>query len=413
MRKIFTLLFFTLCCLQAMPDNPETKTIQSGGFEREYLLYIPESYNVNNPAGLIVCLHGFNREMDDFFNGYNIAVLAEALNMIVLAPQALPEKNPDVLFTLQSITSLGIDIPISLNSVWGCGLQVVAKAPLMGPLVDVTLNSVVDDVAFINQLITETENNYNIIPENKFIFGTSMGGYMSYQYALHHGNDLSGLINICGSMGTGIQNASAKVKLPVCDFHSLDDEVVPYSGSMEIDAGLFKVNVTLGKKIEDVINFWVEKNEADTDPVIEDLNYYPSTTGYSVKKYTYSGENEVIHYKATGAPHSYFFNKEADCMDYSEEVTKFITSHSKLNDSGNDFFTQPKHLIIYPNPVVGSLVNLNVEEGLAAIYNLSGQNVFSGTFNNGLLNIGTLQSGIYIIRVSAGNETYQGKLIIK
>ena len=413
MRKIITLFLFTLFCLQAFPVNPETKKILSGGYEREYLLYVPEKYNENSPAGLIVCLHGFNRTMGDFFDDYNIAKLAEALNLIVLAPQALPEKNPDVLFTLQTITSTGIDIPISLDAVWGCGLQVVAKAPIVGTLVDVTLNTVVDDVAFINELISETENNFNIIPENKFIFGTSMGGYMSYQYALYHGNDLSGLINICGTMGTDIQDAGADVKLPVCDFHSIDDEVVPYSGSMEFDAGLFKVNVTLGKKIEDVISSWVEKNEAATNPVVEDINYHSSTSGYSVTKYTYAGENEVIHYKSSGAPHSYFFKKETDCMDYIEEVTKFITSHSKLNDSGNDAFAQQKQLIIYPNPATGPLINLNINHGQATIYNLSGQKVISGTFENGTVNIGTLKSGIYMISVTTGSDIYHGKLIVR
>jgi Poly(3-hydroxybutyrate) depolymerase len=413
MRKIFTLLLFTLCCLQAMPANTETKKIQSGGYEREYLLYVPEKYSESHPAGLIVCLHGFNRTMNDFFNDYNIAELAEALNLIVLAPQALPEKNPVVLNTLNSISSLGINLPISLDAVWGCGLQVVAKAPILGTLLDVTLNTVVDDVAFIKELISETENNYNIIPENTFIFGTSMGGYMSYQYALYHGNELSGLINICGSMGTDVKEKNADIKLPVCDFHSLDDEVVPYSGSMELDAGILKVNVTLCDKVEDVIKLWVDKNEAKTDPVIEDLSYYPSISGYSVKKYTYVGENEVIHYKASGAPHSYFFNKEADCMDYSEEVAKFIASHSKLSDSGNDNFIQQKQLIVYPNPVSGNVVNLNILQGAAEIYNLSGQKVLSNSFDNGSLSIGTLQSGIYMIRVIAGNETYLGKLIIK
>ena len=413
MKKICTLLLCSLFCLQGISGNPETKKIQIGGYEREYLLYVPKKYNETNPSGLIVCLHGFNRTMNDFFNDYNMAELAEALNLIVIAPQALPEKNPDVLFTLQSITSLGIDIPISLDAVWGCGLQVVAKAPIVGTLLDVTLNTVVDDVTFIKELISVTEKNYNTIPENKFIFGTSMGGYMSYQYALFHGNELSGLINICGSMGTDIQNKNAEVKLPICDFHSLNDEVVPYNGTMEIDAGIFKVNVTLCQKIEDVIKTWVSKNGANTDPVIEDLNYYPSTSGYTVKKHTYRGENEVIHYKASGAPHSYFFNKKADCMDYSEEVAKFITAHSKDKDSGNDVFAQHKQLIIYPNPVSGDVVNLNILHGIAEIFNLSGQKILSNSFENGTVSIGTLRGGIYIIRVTAGNETFQGKLIVK
>ena len=409
MRKIFHILLFTFFCLQVLPANPEIRKIQSGGFEREYLIYIPEKYNASNPSGLIVCLHGFNRTMNDFFENYNITGIAESLNMIVIAPQALPEKSNDVLNKFDDVKKLGINMPLSLDAVWGCGLQV--KATLVGlKVLDVVLNEGIDDVSFINQLITETEQNYNIITENKFIFGTSMGGYMSYQYALYNGNRLSGLINICGSMGTAIKNTNATVKLPVCDFHSVDDEVVPYNGSSNI-APL--INVSFCQKKGDVINFWVNKNSANPIPTVENLNYYPSTTGFSATKYTYSGEKDVIHYKITGASHSYFFKKETDCMDHVEEVAKFITAHSKDIDSGNDAFTQHKQLEIYPNPVVGPLINLNVEKGLATIYNFNGQKVFYGTFENGIINIGTLQRGIYFIRVMTEKECYQGKLIVR
>ena len=402
--------------MQAMQGNPEVKKILSGGYEREYLLYIPEKYNENNPAGLIVCLHGFNRTMNDFFNDYNIEELAEYLNLIVLAPQALPEEGDEVKSAFQLIKNLGVNIPLELNAVWGCGLRVKAEASALGMHYDVTLNAGIDDVAFINRIISETENSYNIIPENKFIFGTSMGGYMSYQYALYHGNDLSGLINICGSMGTGIRKPDADVQLPICDFHSVDDEVVPYSGTMEyviFELLNIKAKVTLCQKKEDVINNWVGKNGANADPVVENLNYYPSTTGNTVTKYTYFGENEVIHYKMKGSSHSYFFRKESDCMDYIEEVAKFITAHSKDTDSGNEFFTQRKQLIIYPNPVTGPVVNINIEQGQVAIYDLSGRIMLSGTFENGTVNIGTLNKGFYLISVTSGKDVYRGKLIVR
>ena len=408
MKKIITLLLFTLFCLNAVAANPDIKKIQSGGYEREYLLYIPENYNASNPAGLIVCLHGFNRTMNDFFENYNISEIAVSLNMIVLAPQALPEKSNDVLSKFNDIKGLGINIPLTLDAVWGCGLQV--KADIMGlKLLDVVLNEGIDDVSFIHQIISETEKTYKIIPENKFIFGTSMGGYMSYQYALYHGNDLSGLINICGSMGTAIKNMDGAIKLPICDFHSVDDEVVPYNGSLKVSS----INAELCQKKEDVINFWVNKNGTDLTPIVEELNYYPSTTGHSVTKYTYTGENEVIHYKLFGSSHSYFFKKETDCMDHVEEVAKFIVSHSTDPDSGNEAFALPKQLIIYPNPVAGSTVNLNIKEGFATIYNINGQITYSGIVENGAINIGTLNPGTYIIRVTSGKELYQGKLIIQ
>jgi len=416
MRKIFTLLLFTLCCLQAMPGNPETRKIHFGGYEREYLLYVPEKYSENLPAGLIICLHGFNRTMNDYFEDYNIPALAESLNLIVIAPQALPEKSDDVLSKVEDLKVYDINLPLSLEAVWGCGLQVIATAPIFGEVLNVTLNKNIDDVGFIHHIISETEKSYNIIPENKFIFGTSMGGYMSYQYALYHGNDLSGLINICGSMGTDIKNLEAAVQLPICDFHSEDDEVVPYSGSMDFVISSFlgiKANVSLCMSKEKVIKEWITKNQANTNPIVENLNYYPSTTGYSVTKNTYQGENEVIHYKMKGASHSYFFKKETDCMDYLEEVAKFIAANSKKLGDGNDVFTQQKQLILYPNPVSGPIVNLNIDRGLAAIYNLSGQKILSSTFENGTINIGTLNSGIYIIQIVSGNESYQSKLIIK
>ena len=99
-------------------------------------------------------------------------------------------------------------------------------------------------------------------------------------------------------------------------------------------------------------------------------------------------------------------------MDHIEEVAKFITAHSKDIDSGNDVFTKYKKLIIYPNPVIGTVVNLNVEKGLASIYNMSGQKVYSDMFENGKVYIRTLKSGIYVINVTAGNDIYQGIMIV-
>ena len=412
MKRIIAFLLCSLCCMQVFPGNPEVKKLLSGEYEREYLLYVPEKYNENNPAGLIVCLHGFNRTMNDFFNDYNMAELAEHLNLIVLAPQALPEKGQDVINTFELIKNANVNLPLGLNAVWGCGLQVKVE---LGMHYDVTLNAGIDDVAFINRIISETESHYNIVPENKFIFGTSMGGYMSYQYALYHGNDLSGLINICGSMGTGIRKPDANVQLPICDFHSVDDEVVPYTGTTEyviFDLLNIKAKVTLCQGKEEVIKNWVVKNGANADPIVENLSY-PSTTGNSVTKYTYAGENEVIHYKMKGSLHSYFFRKETDCMDYIEEVTKFITAHSKDAGSGNEFFAQQEQLVIYPNPVTGPMVNINIKQGQVAIYDLNGRIVLSDTVQNGTVNIGALNKGIYLISVTSGKDIYRGKLIVR
>ena len=185
--------------------NPILKTIQAGGFEREYLIYTPQHPQREKADGLIVCLHGFERTMNDFIDDYQISKIADSLNLIVAAPQALPEQNPLVYLQAAIINSF-TDSRISLNSVWGCGLSVkVFFKPLWMNLLNEELNRDVDDVGFINQMIDNILFDYSLPTENLFMLGTSMGGYMAYQFALKKGERLSGLVSIAGSMGLAIK----------------------------------------------------------------------------------------------------------------------------------------------------------------------------------------------------------------
>jgi len=227
------LLFFLAISLTSgfIQANPVLKTMQFGGYDREYLVYTPQNLKREKADGLIVCLHGFTRTMNDFFEIYDIKHLSDSLNFIFAAPQALPEQNSSVNLQV-ALINLFTNDQLSLNSVWGCGLSV--KASIFGvALVNEELNRDIDDVGFINEIIDNVLDEYSLPSANVFILGTSMGGYMSYNYALRNGERLSGLISIAGSMGLAVKDMDYKNKMPVCDFHSETDEVVPYSGSIE------------------------------------------------------------------------------------------------------------------------------------------------------------------------------------
>jgi|GEM_PF-3374995 len=407
MKKIVLLFLFFIGIIPSLWSNPIRYTIEHGGYEREYLLYIPDSFNTD--TDLIVCLHGFNSSMHAFFNEYNIKHIADSLNMMVLAPQALPEKTQRVIDKASELKKLtGIEIP--LKAVWGCGLNV--KTSFFPFPLDEELNRDIDDVSFIRKIIDQTLANYNLTHSNKFILGTSMGGFMSYQYALFHGNDLSGLISICGSMGTAIKNKEANITLPVCDFHSTTDEVVPYSGTLEYNAIFFKVKISLCEKKDQVVNFWIQKNGTASNAEKENVNYYPSDKNITIEKQVYvHQENEVIHYKITGANHEYYFKKEnGDRMDYNEEIAKFIASHSEKENTG---IVNPiaQSLMIYPNPAT-DIVQVNVAEGEATVYDLNGKAVLNSPVENGYLNVHSLTNGLYIIRIINNNQLFQNKLII-
>jgi len=405
MKKFILIIAVLLTAVtSAVSENSAQKTIQTGGFERQYLVYTPQNPHEEKPVGMIVCLHGFGRTMNDFFNEYNVSSVADSLNLIIAAPQALPEQNPTVISEVNLINSF-TDSPLSLQSVWGCGLSV--KASLIGILnLNEELNRDVDDVSFINQVIDSILSEYSLPSENIFMLGTSMGGYMTYQYALEKGDRLSGIISVAGSMGLSVKGLDYATKIPVCDFHSLTDEVVPYSGSYQ--KGL--ATITLGMNLQDVINYWVKTNRAGT-PDSTAVENYPPTNDNTVEKFTYPDPvYEVVHYKINGAPHNYFFRKEnGDCMDYPEEISRFIKAHLSKTVNHIPEITAQK-AFFYPNPVQ-DIIHLNISTGNVSIYDIAGRKLFSQSFQSGQTDISFLKSGVYIIRVQSGNTIQTGRLI--
>jgi len=395
--NIVILIVWCLAATSFVSANPERKTMQVGGFEREYLIYTPKHPQRKKADGLIVCLHGFNRTMNDFFDNYTISDIADSLNMIIAAPQALPEQNQQVLLNT-AIINFFSNNNISLHSVWGCGLSV--RVPLLG--LSVELNKDIDDVGFIDRMIDKILSDYSLPAENLFMFGTSMGGYMTYQYALRKGERLSGIISIAGSMGLAIKGMDYATKVPVCDFHSISDEVVPYNGSQGI--------ISMARPKTEVINYWAETNSTGK-PVTEQVQYYPSTNGITVEKITYPDkDNEVIHYKINGADHSYFFKKEAgDCMDHAEEIARFIRSHFSDPLVQIQPVTTEK-LAFYPNPVQDRIY-VDTESGIVSLFDMAGQQLFTQSFTEGQIDLSSLKSGIYVIKIQSGNTIKVNKLI--
>jgi len=404
-KKILIICIAWFSTLSFIWANPERKTIQVGGFEREYLVYTPKNQQ-EKADGIIVCLHGFTRTMNDFFESYNVSSVADSLNLIIIAPQALPEQN-DLVKSEAALINLFSNDQISLNSVWGCGLSVkVYLMPLGITLLNEELNRDIDDVYFINKLIDNVLFEYSLPSENVFILGTSMGGYMAYQFALKNGKRLSGLISVAGSMGLAIKGMDYSIKTPICDFHSVTDEVVPYSGSIE----QYSAVVSLAMNKSDVIKYWTEAN-ATGAPVSEEVQNYPSTNGITVEKITYPDPiNEVIHYKMNGSSHSYFFRKEnGDCMDYLEEIARFIGSHlsGSLNQIPNIAISKAS---FYPNPVRDNIY-FEMMNGVASIFDITGKKISSQSFSSGQTDLSFLKPGIYIIRIQSGNTIQINRLI--
>ncbi|KAA6323395.1 hypothetical protein EZS27_027162 [termite gut metagenome] len=320
------------------PPDPtgttKNRVLQYKGHEREYLIYTPSIH----PHGIIIAMHGIGQKMTDFTERFDFRPTVNHLNYLLISPQALPEKDQSVINSINVLRAQSPDISnvIPLSALWDCGLRATISLSSLGTVLDVVLNKNIDDAGFLDTLIKQTLTEYSMENRNIFVSGTSMGGYMSYQYALTHGSDirLSGIIPIVGTHGTDIAGEGNEVKVPVCDFSSETDEEVPYyNGWYEVSVNnIGTAKVQVAKPKPDVIDFWVAKNGAVAAPIV--YTYPTSGTKHTtVTKYTYAatnGKNEVIHYQSDNTDHNYFFKKSnEDAMDYLEEITKFIQAHEE------------------------------------------------------------------------------------
>jgi hypothetical protein len=88
---------------------------------------------------------------------------------------------------------------------------------------------------------------------------------------------------------------------------------------------------------------------------------------------------------------------------------------SDVSTLSNDTF-ETNTFKIYPNPATGNTVNIVSSNGDAVnvvIYSTLGQKVLTATALTNELNVSSLDSGMYIVRISQGEATQTRKLVIK
>ena len=147
-------------------------TITHDNLQRDYIMYIPASYNSANPVPLVFCFHGYSSNASTNFTYTNFKGIADTAGFIVVHPQGT---------LLQGVTH------------WNVGGW--------------TLASTVDDVGFTNALIDSISSDYSINSDRVYSTGMSNGGYMSFLLACQLSNRFAAVASVTGSMTPQTYNA--------------------------------------------------------------------------------------------------------------------------------------------------------------------------------------------------------------
>ena len=289
MKKSILLFTFLLTILSSCEKddnkNPEecysnnnAQSIVHDGINREYVLYIPNSYDGTSSVPLMLNFHGFGSSASDYMQEADMRSLAEANTFILIYAQG------------------------------SCldGLSHWNACPTGGDN-----KSTADDFGFVEAIINEISSQYNVDMERIYAAGYSNGGMMAYGLANYKSDLIAAVASVSGTMLDCTRSTSHP--MPVVHLHGTLDGVLPYNGSSDWSSA------------QSTLDYWINFNNTITIPTVSIDN----SGGMSIEHYVYDqGDSSVSveHYKFIGGDHVWF-SATYQGQSTSELVWNFVSRY--------------------------------------------------------------------------------------
>ena len=283
--RIYLIVLIFFSCKEnpsvEVPNHESRKGLTSQGLiyqnqVREYLLYIPVSYNENTPMPVMLNFHGFGGTAERHLENADMRSLSEFEGFILIYPQgtllgSYPHWNPSSI---------------------GEGNK-----------------SSADDLGFINRLLTSLPERINIDNSRIYACGYSNGGFFSYGLACNLNDQIAAIGSVAGTMVSDTYvSCQASVPMPMINIHGAKDPIVPYRGS----AGLIS--------IDNVLDFWSELNYAKN----LETDFFEGVENYIYKDSL--GTPFVSHFKIINGSHTWDYNSLlSNNTSTNELIWKFVS----------------------------------------------------------------------------------------
>jgi polyhydroxybutyrate depolymerase len=274
---IIYLIFILLSCSKdedaqltpVIETGKMTKQLVVNNTNREYIIYVPENFTGTSSLPLLLSFHGLSSNMNFNYDYTNFSELAERENFIVVHPNGIDNR-------------------------W---------------TVSATNNP---DIDFIEALLDQLENDYNIASNRIYSTGMSNGGNFSFTLACGLNDRIAAIASVTGLMlQMAIGDCIPSRPLAVLHIHGTEDLIANYAF---VQGGL---------------DFWTDHNNTNDFPIISDIPNIDSGDGSTVKRFEYLNGNsnvEVQHLKISGGGHEWpGFSGNMD-INASDEVWNFVKS---------------------------------------------------------------------------------------
>lgn len=259
--KVWLLLMAMAAALGGCHRGYQSIEVPDGG-TRRYILTVPESYSGEQPVPLLIALHQFSDTAAGMQRLSRFDDIAAREGFLVCYPQGKWR-------------------------IWNAGQRDGA-----------------DDVAFLNQLVEEIAQRYNVDRALVYATGISAGGMMS-QYWACKGGKLAAIACVAATPSAGsLDNCTLDGPLPVLLMHGTEDSVVPFNGGGVSTGGgdmTFMSAAALARS-------WAERNGCgEEEPTAEVLPPLQPDREDRVTRFTFHcpADSPVVYYEIGGAGHTW------------------------------------------------------------------------------------------------------------
>ena len=253
-----------------IPGTTRLKLNHDGVF-RETLVYVPESYEGTQDVPLLLNFHGYGGYATNHLLTADFRQLAEVQTFLIAYPQgSLLDGSPHWNPSPPSVTN----------------------------------KSTVDDFGFIDSLIDNLSETYQIDEDRIYAVGYSNGAMLAFGLACYRGERIAAVGSVSGTMLEDIGDLCQPPQpTAVIILHGTGDDILPYYTAN--NGATPKGDSSGYVSAEGVIEYWVDFNQTQSSPT----EATPISSGQTVHSFIYAeGQEgvEVQHYQVVGGEHVWF-----------------------------------------------------------------------------------------------------------
>ena len=269
--------------------NRDNGSFVSSGEKREYLLYVPKSYDRSRPTPLVISMHGaglWGASQRDISRWND---LADRKGFIVVYP----------------------------SGVGGKGVRVWRAEP--GP-------ELMKDVRFISELIDTLKASYNIDSTRIYANGLSNGGGMSFVLSCTLSDRIAAVGMVAAAQTLPWSWCKDHRAVPMIAFHGTADPEIPYNG------GSSWISIRPFPSTPRWAANWAQRNRCGADPTeskvsadVSRREYMNCADNAAVELYTVHGGGHT--WPGGGPLPEWFVGRTTRSIDATSLMWEFFTRH--------------------------------------------------------------------------------------